>query len=141
MTPKHLVAAFFCATLLHGTAQVTVAPLPAHAPADLAAALQAALAPLPWFASPGRVTVTDYAEGRHGSGAALVMGQVPALWLVLTVEQEDGLGRADRTELHVQGRDLMDLMAALVDRMEVATTRAQRVSKNEDAPLQARRPR
>lgn len=141
MKPKHLLAALFCATLLHSTAQVTIAPLPPHAPRTLAAQLHAALAPHGPSTAPCTVTVMDYAEGRHGSGAALVMGQSPAYWLVLVVQRHDGRGHAERTELHVQGGDAAELLEAVAERMDAWAGRSGPWGTEENAPAQARRDR
>lgn len=141
MKPQYLLSALFCATLLHSTAQVTIAPLPPHAPRILAAQLHAALTPHGPSTTPCTVTVTDYAEGRHGSGAALVMGQSPPCWLVLVVERHDGQGHAERTELHVQGEDAEELLEAVAERVGAWAVRSGPWSIEESAPAQARRDR
>ena len=139
MKPQYLLAALFCATLLHSTAQVTIAPLPPHAPRTLLAQLHAALAAQGSSAAPCTLTVMDYAEGRHGSGAALVMGQSPACWLVLLVERHDGQGPAERTELHMQGDDAAELVEAVAERMDAWAGRSGPWGTDESAPAQARR--
>ncbi len=141
MNPKPLLAALLLSTGIPAAAQVTLAPLPTHAPQGLATQLQAALTPALASMAPCTVRVAEVAEGRHGSGAALVMGQAPALWLVLTVEWMDARGQARRTELYAQGRDSKDLMEALADRMEASFGTWTPVPPAVEEPVQARRER
>lgn len=139
MNPKPLLASLLLTTGLSAAAQVTLAPLPTHAPQGLAAQLQAALTPALASMAPCTVRVAEVAEGRHGSGAALVMGQAPALWLVLAVERTDALGQVRRTELHLQGRDTADLVEALADRLEASYGVWNPVPPAPEEPVQARR--
>lgn len=139
MNPKPLLTALLLTAGLHATAQLTLAPLPSHAPKSLAAPLLATLARGLPSGAPCTVTVSDYAEGRHGSGAALVMGQAPALWLVLTVERMDARGQARRTGLHAQGRDNAALMEALAERIEASFGTWPPVPQAVEEPVQARR--
>ena len=111
MNPKPLLATLLLTTGLSAAAQVTLAPLPTHAPKGLSTQLQ----------------------------AALVMGQAPALWLVLAVERTDALGQVRRTELHMQGRDAADLVEALADRMEATFGTLAPVPPDVEEPVQARR--
>lgn len=138
MNPKPLLASLLLTTGLSAAAQVTLAPLPTHAPKGLATQLQAALTPALASMAPCTVRVAEVAEGRHGSGAALVMGQAPALRMVLTVERTDALGQMRRTELHMQGRDTADLMEALADRMEATFGTLAPVPPDVEEPGQAR---
>lgn len=139
MNPKPLLASLLMTTGYSAAAQVILAPLPTHAPQGLATQLQAALTPALASMTPCTVRVAEVAEGRHGSGAALVMGQAPALWLVLAVERTDALGQVRRTELHMQGRDTADLMEALADRMEATFGTLAPVPPDVEEPVQARR--